>query len=670
MRNKILLLLGTMLAGAFYAHAQTPICGFDQLTKQLKKDPEYVKQLEATESKIGHQVDMINQQRAMYQNLNVIAGPIYEIPVVVHVIYKTGDAIPGSTSNPSDAQINNAITALNNSFAAAPGSLNANGVATPIKFTLAKRKFDCSSTNGIERIDGSSVAGYGANGISYPDSGVPGADADAIKSLSIWPVREYYNIWVVWKISATTSGNSYVAGYANLPISGNNFSLSLKDGMVIMGLHMSPTSTVLTHEMGHAMGLYHTFEDGDETTCPTNANCNTDGDKVCDTDPVKNLLFVNPCALNSDPNSCNGGNPYNNSQKNIMGYGGCLDRLTLGQSTRMIAALNAARSGQMTSLGSVAPPITLIKAALQVPVNIVYNTTKTNMGPCNVSLVNMHYTSRGYNNDENRYYIDNSCNIGTTLSSSSAQTLTVTTETNPQRCKAWIDFNNDGQFDASEIVLDHTGSTATETHTGTITTAQLQGAKKNLLLRLRVMADWYNSPNFDYSTQLQYGQTEDFWVAIDASLPVTFAELSARLSNNHLAINWNTASETNNDHFLVQGSLDGETFITLAQYKSKAENGNSDSALSYKITISNEVATPIVYGMGVFAIMASLFSIRNRKRNVLIMSAIVAGSFFACHKYESQVATNSKNNIQFIRIAQVDKDGSATYSKVIKVMAE
>ncbi|WP_114790245.1 M43 family zinc metalloprotease [Niabella yanshanensis] len=153
----------------------------------------------------------IMRTRAQFQNLNVLRGPAYEIPVVVHAIAPSNS--PTGWVKPTDQQTIDAIDRLS---------------------------------------------------------------ADLRQPVT-----------VVWDANLPLEN----PGFQNMPA-------HRMEGMMIIASQMvSSTSTTLTHELEHAFGLYHTFEGGDQTNCPPmtdGTNCTTIGDKVCDTDPVKNLLHGGP----------------------------------------------------------------------------------------------------------------------------------------------------------------------------------------------------------------------------------------------------------------------------------------------------------------------------------------------------------------------------------------
>ena len=114
-------------------------------------------------------------------------------------------------------------------------------------------------------------------------------------------------------------------------------------------------SSVLTHEVGHYLGLYHTFEGG----C-LNDDCLANGDRVCDTPPDQSTAAV-PC--NAMPNSCttDTDSGFSTDQpdmfQNYMDYGDwdCYSMFTEGQRERMHFFLEGIRASLMESQGCLDP---------------------------------------------------------------------------------------------------------------------------------------------------------------------------------------------------------------------------------------------------------------------------------------------------------------------------
>lgn len=189
----------------------------------------------------------------------------YQIPVVVHVIHN-GEPI-GTGRNISDAQVLSQIAVLNQDFK----RLNADAAETPaefqslagsldVEFVMAKQDPEGFGTTGIVRVQGSQPS-WSIN------------DNYKLKSESYWPAEDYFNIWV-----CNLSG---LLGYAQFPVSGlpgldNSSDNRWTDGVVIAYnafgsddfgafplLSKYRKGRTTTHEVGHFLGLRHTWGDDD-----------------------------------------------------------------------------------------------------------------------------------------------------------------------------------------------------------------------------------------------------------------------------------------------------------------------------------------------------------------------------------------------------------------------
>jgi len=271
---------------------------------------------------------------------------LYTIPVVVHVIH-TGAAL-GTIYNPTDAQIQATIVYLNQVYNGSyPGTQGAGDLQ--IQFVLAQRDPNCNPTNGINHVDGSGIPGYNAGGVNVNTT--LGTDEINVKNLIRWDPTQYYNIWVVDKIDGNdgTSG-TFIAGYAYFP-----GSPSTLDGTVLLATQMTAGAKTLPHELGHGFNLYHPFQnpaDPTASTCPANVDCTTDGDQVCDTDPITEPVnFV--CRTGTNP--CTGTAYSINTESNYMNYTNCNTLFTADQKTRMLASAGSPdRISLSTSLGGTA----------------------------------------------------------------------------------------------------------------------------------------------------------------------------------------------------------------------------------------------------------------------------------------------------------------------------
>lgn len=559
--------------GLLFLYASAPaqaqkqaLCGFDRVhNSRLAEDAGYRQQIESMDRAWSAYV----KDKAAAQQRIVVEGgdSIAEIPVVIHVVH-TGGAM-GSNYNRTDADLLQWIDYLNQVFAGTyPPYAGSGSAPVPIRFVLAQRDPDCNPTSGIVRVDGTTLAGYSTNGLAT--SGGTGVDRTDLTALSQWPPNDYFNIYVVNKINGedgfTTTG-SYVAGFATV---GANLIAYAYDGAFMLSYTAEAGNITLPHELGHAFGLYHTFQLA-SPGCDMETDCTSEGDRVCDTDPVEELSAV-PCPGAGDINPCTS-LPYgtNGVQHNLMNYTNCVaNHFTQGQADRMRFMLESYRAELLHSMGGLPPAIPPL--AVPIPATCIpggiSNPTDANIGPCTVMLDSIRSFSRGFNDwMGSNYYMDytGNCNgaYRTSLILGESYTLSVSIENSDQSIKAYIDYNNDGDFnDVGELVMEE-GSSTPGTYTATITPPA--GAVQFTPLRMRVIAD-FGSTVISPCGNLNYGQVEDFAVTIipDAPLPLALLEFKGSVEGDAALLNWRVSPDASLSGFELERSRDGRNFKSIA----------------------------------------------------------------------------------------------------------
>ncbi|MDQ3072991.1 MAG: M43 family zinc metalloprotease [Bacteroidota bacterium] len=240
---------------------------------------------------------------------------LYIIPVVVHVLHMYG------SENIPKAAIEAQLQTLTNNFRKkSADSIFVNPLFMArhkdmrIEFRLAQKDPQGNCTDGIVRKYSSLT--HNAN--------------DNVKALSRWDTKRYLNIWVVATVRTFTEGSTTL-GYAQFPWDDRPST----DGIVIRADQMVSGNTTLTHELGHYLGLFHTFQSFGGSTC-TN-NCAGTGDMICDTPPTEGPTFNCP----KGQNTCNSDNPdMPDMIENYMDYTSCVRMFTLGQHNRVMDMLD------------------------------------------------------------------------------------------------------------------------------------------------------------------------------------------------------------------------------------------------------------------------------------------------------------------------------------------
>ncbi len=276
---------------------------------------------------------------------SVPLATVVTLPVVVHLVHNNGP------ENISNAQVFNAIQHLNEAFANSGFYDPADGINTNIQFCLAERDTANVATNGITR----NVSPYTVmGGPSYY------SDDQNVKNINRWTPSCYVNIWVVNSIPGS------VAGYAYLPAAHGG----TLDGIIVEAGYFGSSYTndvVITHEMGHYLGLYHTFEGG----CG-NTDCSVDGDRICDTPPDNSTAYI---SCGSSMNSCStdalSGFAVDQPDltQDYMDYGNfnCMKVFTPLQSARMNFVIQNIRSSLLHCKSCLPPCPSPVVVAFTVP---------------------------------------------------------------------------------------------------------------------------------------------------------------------------------------------------------------------------------------------------------------------------------------------------------------
>ena len=262
---------------------------------------------------------------------------VIRIPVVVHVIHN-GDAI-GTGENIADGQVLSQIQVFNEDFRRLSGTPGFGaGVDTTIEFCLAVVDPNGNPTNGIDRVQLTSA--------SYTSMGA----VNAAKAATIWDPTRYMNMWTF----RFGGGLSSILGFAQFPSGSGLAGMgtdpciddlggggdATTDGVVCnfntwgsrtifpggtYGGTQYDKGRTMTHEVGHMLGLRHTWGDGGcavDDFCADTPNCTGD------------FYAGPPC---NSPIQCG-----NTRQiQNYMDYSddGCMNIFTQDQKDRMLAVM-------------------------------------------------------------------------------------------------------------------------------------------------------------------------------------------------------------------------------------------------------------------------------------------------------------------------------------------
>lgn len=456
-----------LLSSWTFLHAQRPQCGFDERLHALENaDAAKARERAEFEARLQDWIARHPEART--------TEATYIIPTVVHCIQAS------STPVVTDACVQSQIDVLNEDFQA----LNADSSVIPaefqaifgncsIEFCLATIDPSGNPTNGIVRIVDPTHA-----------TGHTQANEAAMKGLSDWDPTKYFNIWV----PQTLGGG--LLGYATFPSSLG--SAPQLDGIVLSGEYfgrggcgLSPfdLGRTATHEAGHWLGLYHTFESG----CAGNdaATCASAGDRVCDTPPTSSANFGCPGVQNTCTET-----PvdHNDQTHNYMDYGDdrCIVMFTDGQAAVMQAVLNTTRASLVSQANHTATGCGCSSATPCAPVANIGSDART---VCPGQTV--HFTDMS------------SGPAASWTWTFSGGTPFASTSQNPS-----VTYNTPGVYDVTLEVTNALG-TSTQTFTGYITVTQAAGPPLSEGFETTLPSDWLIT-NQDNSTTWVISDTAAF----------------------------------------------------------------------------------------------------------------------------------------------------------------
>jgi hypothetical protein len=262
-----------------------------------------------------------------------VAAEIIRIPVVVHVIHNQINGLIAG-SNITDEQIYSQIKVLNEDYRKKEGTPGFNnnpiGADVEIEFFLANIDPSGNPSSGIKRVYSPKTSFNIVN-----DN-----ERQAISNLSYWDSNKYLNVWV----APLSSG---IIGYGEFPFSETIEGLDLDSDERLDGVFIDYTvfgrkigtnkfglysfGRTVTHEIGHWMGLYHTWG---------NQRCGTD--YVADT-PVTTTSNISALCIDVFSNCT--GIRTRNMIENYMDYSpdSCMNIFTQGQKQRIRAALDLSK---------------------------------------------------------------------------------------------------------------------------------------------------------------------------------------------------------------------------------------------------------------------------------------------------------------------------------------
>ncbi len=327
MKRLLLSATGCLLLFATVTKAQNhqPCNTYRMQEIHTKNIPGYKAKLDAANEQVSANYQAY-LNKATNRTSNIIpASYTFTIPVVFHILHM------GGTENVPDADCIAALASVNSDYARMGSDTNTIDplydtayINSHIHFELAKKDPYGNCTNGI-------VHHYDAN-TNWQQAGAYYNYPYSNYGTYNWTPNRYLNIYIVKNIIDDGSSAGTIIGYTYIPGTSPNFQ---SDAIVYTGSGPWLTNPVsarsLSHEIGHWLGLSHTFGSNN------NAGVMCGNDDIADTPRTAGFFSTCPLPYTALNDSCDPGKRPN--MNNIMDYSGCPKMFTRGQTAKMRSTL-------------------------------------------------------------------------------------------------------------------------------------------------------------------------------------------------------------------------------------------------------------------------------------------------------------------------------------------
>jgi len=311
------IIIGLLLI-AFFTKAQErniKKCATSHLMEyEMQTNPQYKNTVES----------YFNGLEEWLKNNSNSENTVITIPVVVHVVHKQSHNL-GIGTNIPQIQIDDAIRILNEDyrkmnpeFPNPPrNTFNSYAGDCELEFCLATTDENGNTTTGVTRTITNSTHNSGFDADDNTDSNAMKRTATGGKDN--WDPLKYLNIWVC---NLTNSQGGQTLGYAYLPGQQSQAWTAWKDGLVVDYSYFGTVGNAATasnndgrtptHEIGHYLGLKHTFAEVTNQNCLDSQNnlicCDNDntsaGGYVDDT-PAQKDIYWGSVISTTNNNTCN-----------------------------------------------------------------------------------------------------------------------------------------------------------------------------------------------------------------------------------------------------------------------------------------------------------------------------------------------------------------------------